>query len=248
SCTRADSDNTSLTQAADGTFSACLRVGAVAAGHYQIAARRLVGKGVPDSSAANRPGDWMTLTPASGPPGSVVTVNGYVAGVTLGASPSDHAPVCWAACNALTGYIEIMWSSSQAGRFTAQFTAPAAPWFAGAKVAPLQAGRYAIVFPCLPGFDKPGGLCGGSRLVAHFDLTGSGSGLCTAGASCAVVESTPTQGPPGALVAVDGWSPLTGMGGTGFVSIAVEAQQPHGKPGYESAVPLIASAPFTVTA
>jgi hypothetical protein len=245
-CARAEGDNTGLTQASDGTFSACLRVGAVAAGHDQVAARRLAGKGVPDSGAANRPGDWITLAPASGRPGSLVTVTGYVAGATPGQPRADHAPLCWAACDALTGYVDISWSPSQAGLFTAQFLAPAAPWFAGGKIAPLQAGRYAVVFPCLPGFEKPSGLCSGSRLVAHFDLTGAGSGLCTTGASCASLQTSPAEGPPGTLVAVDGWAPLTGLNGTGFIDVAIEGQ-PQGKPGSASAAPLIASTPFMVT-
>lgn len=245
-CARADGDNTGLTQAADGTFSACLRVGAVAPGRYQIAARRLAGKGVADSGAATRPGDWMGLAPTSGPPGTTVHVTGYVGGTTLDQRRFDHAQLCWAACDALVGSVAIDWSTSKAGQFTAQLTTPAAPWFAGSRVAPLRSGRYAVIFPCLPAFEKPSGLCDGARLDAHFDLTGNGSGLCVGRSTCAAVQSTPAEGPPGTQVSVDGWAPLTGLNGTGFVTIAIEGQ-PHGKPDYESAAPRIASTPFTVT-
>src|SRR5207247_1953081 len=127
----------------------------------------------------------------------------------------------------------INWSRSQTGRFTTQFTAPAAPWFAGSKVAPLRPGRYAVLFACLPAFEKPSGLCGGGALGSHFDLTGTGSGLCTGGKNCAVVQTSPAEGPPGTLVAVDGWAPLTGLNGTGFIDAAIEGQ-PRGKPGSQN--------------
>ena len=247
-CAQADApgDNTGVTQAADGSFSACLRVGAVAAGTYQIAARRL-GKGSPTLGRINPPDDWITLTPSSGPTGSAVKISGYLAGTTADQRRFDHAQLCWAACDALIGSVAIDWSGTQAGRFTAQFVAPSAPWFAGNTVAPLRPGRYAVLFPCLPEFDKPSGLCSGAALEAHFDLTGSGSTLCTGGSSCAVVQSTPREGPAGSLISVNGWAPLAGLDGNGFLAVGIEGQS-RGKPGYQNAVPLIASTPFTVSA
>src|SRR5437773_3655667 len=246
-CAQAEAvgDNVGTTQRNDGAFSACLRVGSVAPGTYQVVARGLESK-IASSATANAPGTWMTLAPPSGPPGSVVTISGYVPNTTADQRRNDHAELCWAACNALTGSVEINWSASQTGRFTTQFTAPAAPWFAGSKVAPLRPGRYAVLFACLPAFEKPSGLCGGGALGSHFDLTGTGSGLCTGGKNCAVVQTSPAEGPPGTLVAVDGWAPLTGLNGTGFIDAAIEGQ-PRGKPGSQNPSSMIASVPFTIT-
>jgi hypothetical protein len=45
---------------------------------------------------------------------------------------------------------------------------------------------------------------------------------------------------------VTGWAPLTGLDGSGFITVGIEGE-PHGKPGFQNAVPEIASAPFPVT-
>lgn len=245
--TAAMSDNIGVIQRADGSFSACLRVGALQPGGYQITARRL-GKGAPSSGAINPHGDWMSLTPASGPPGTVVRVSGNVAGLSADQRRADaHLDFCWAGCDALVGWVAVDWSATEPGRFTTEFTAPAAPWFAGNIVAPLRAGRYAVIMPCTAGIQKPSGACPGPTLEANFELTGPGSNLCVGSAPCAALRATPTSGPPGALVAVDGWAPLTGLNDNSFLSIDL-GSQPPGKPGFENFSPLVASVPFTVTA
>src|SRR5438132_5044052 len=243
--TDAAGGNTGVIQAADGTISACLRVGSVAAGTYRIAARR----NKPGGSILGSPGpsgDWLTLTPPSGPPGTHIRVSGYVANLTAGQRGFDRAQLCWESCDALVGSVQIDWSAAKPGQFTADLDAPAAPWFSGTTVAPLRPGRYKVTFPCLPSFDKPGGSCSGVRLEAHFDLLGQGSSRCTGSLPCAVLRSTPATGPPGTVLAVDGWAPLTALSGNGFVAVAFEGE-PTGKPGFETFTPLIASTPFTVT-
>jgi len=237
--------NTGIMQAADGTLAACLRVGSVATGTYRIAARRnKAGGSILGSTAPS--GDWLTLTPPSGPPGTRIKLSGYVANLSAAQRGFDHAQLCWESCDALVGQLQIDWSASHPGQFTAELEAPAGPWFSGSTVAPLRAGRYKLIFPCLPSFDKPGGSCSGVRLEAHFDLTGPGSSRCTTGVSCSVLKSTPVAGQPGTVVAVDGWAPLTALSGDGFVAVVLEGQ-PDGKPGFDSFTPLIASTPFTVT-
>ena len=237
--------NTGTIQAADGTISACLRVGSVPAGTYRIAARR----NKPGGSILGSPGpsgDWLTLTPPSGPPGTHIKISGYVANLTTGQRGFDRAQLCWESCDTLVGSVQIDWSAAKPGQFTADLDAPAAPWFSGTTVAPLRPGRYKVTFPCLPSFDKPGGSCSGVRLEAHFDLLGQGSSRCTGSLPCAVLQSTPATGPPGTVLAVDGWAPLTALSGNGFVAVAFEGE-PTGKPGFETFTPLIASTPFTVT-
>ena len=242
----ATGDNTGLTQRADGSFSACLRVGALAEGSYQVTARRL-GKGGPSIGTINPVGDWITLKPSSGPPGTTIRVDGYVTGLSADQRRTDeHVQLCWAACDALVGSVAVDWSTTELGRFTTQFAAPAAPWFNGKGVTPLHAGRYAVIVPCLAGIEKPSGSCPDATLEAAFDLTGQGSNLCVGSGACAALRSTPTQGPPGTLAAVDGWAPLTGLNGDGFLTVAIEGQL-QSKPGFADATPLVASAPFTVT-
>jgi hypothetical protein len=247
-CAQADAtgDNTGIIQSADGRLSACLRVGSLAAGTYQIVARRNA-SGVMGGASTTPSGDWIKLTPSSGPPGTPVKASGYVVGTTAAQRGLDHARLCWAGCDALSGSVAINWSASQPGHFTADFTAPAAPWYGPSGVVPLRPGRYSVTFPCMPdSFDKPSGVCNFVRLAANFDLSPPASGQCMAGSTCASLQATPADGPPGTVVAVDGWAPLTGLDGNGFVAVATEGQ-PSGKPGFESFTPLVATTPFTVT-
>src|SRR2546429_3063580 len=233
------------TQRNDGSFSACLRVVSVAPGCYQMTARSFSKSAV--VGTINPPGSWITLTPSSGPPGTVVAVSAFVPGTTPESRRVQHSDLCWAGCNALAGTSEIEWSSSTPGKFTLHFTVPAAPWFTGTRVTPLRPGRYPVVVPCATTFEKPSGLCTDVGLEAYFELTGGGSGLCQADANCAVLEASPGKGPPGTLLAVNGWAPLTGLNGGGFLQMAIEGHPPQSKLG-SSLPPPIASMPFSVTA
>src|SRR5438067_10241569 len=246
-CAQAEaiSDNLGTTQANDGAFSACLRVGPVAAGSYQITARSFSKTAI--VGTINPPGSWITLTPPSGPPGTVVAVSAFVPGTTPESRRVQYSDLCWASCNALAGTSEIEWSSSTPGKVTLHFTVPAAPWFTGTRVTPLHPGRYSVVVPCAITFEKPSGLCTDAGLEGYFELTGGGSGLCQADANCAVLEASPGKGPPGTLLAVNGWAPLTGLNGGGFLQMAIEGHPPQSKLG-SALPPPIASIPFSVTA
>src|SRR5439155_1366355 len=125
------------------------------------------------------------------------------------------------------------------------FTVPAAPWFTGTRVRPLRPGRYPVVVPCATTFEKPSGLCTEVGLEGYFELTGGGSGLCQTDANCAVLEASPGKGPPGTLLAVNGWAPLTGLNGGGFLQMAIEGHPPQSKLG-SALPPPIASMPFVV--
>ena len=246
-CAQAEaiSDNLGTTQANDGAFSACLRVGPVAAGSYQITARSFSKTAI--VGTINPPGSWITLTPPSGPPGTVVAVSAFVPGTSPESRRVLYSDLCWASCNALAGTSEIEWSSSTPGKFTLHFTVPAAPWFTGTRVTPLRPGRYPVVVPCATTFEKPSGLCTDVGLEGYFELTGGGSGLCQTDANCAVLEASPGKGPPGTLLAVNGWAPLTGLNGGGFLQMAIEGHPPQSKLG-SSLPPPIASMPFVVNA
>ena len=248
SCSQADGirDYTSVTQAPDGSLSACLRVGSAAAGTYKLTARKSTGKGF-SPAGVNPPGNSISLAPSSGPPGTVVTVRGYLKTTTAESRTHDSALICWAACDALVGFVRIDWSTTQIGRFTAQLTVPAAPWFAGTRVVPLRPGQYSVIIPCLPAVEKPSGHCDGIGLETHFDLTATSSNLCRDETICALLEASPQSGPPGTLVAVNGWAPLIGLNGTGLVEVAIEGQQFAGMPRYAEEFPLMVSTLFRVT-
>src|SRR5438093_2301422 len=244
-CAQAEAvgDNVGTTQRNDGSFSACLRVGSVAPGSYQITARSF--SKTPTVGTVNPPGSSITVTPRSGPPGTVVTVSAYVPGTSPDSRWAQETDLCWADCDALAGSSEIDWSSSTPGEFTLHFTVPAAPWFTGTRVSPLRPGRYAVIVPCATTFENPRGLCTGVSLETQFELTGGGSGLCQTAANCAVLESSPREGTPGTLLAVNGWAPLIGLNGGGFLQMAIESHPPQSKLGSPSPKP-IASMPFTV--
>ncbi len=157
-------------------------------------------------------------TSASGPSATPVRVTGTPpAGGSAGAAPVDHGPICWTNC--ATGLVDynapFTWSSAQPGRFQTRLTVPAVPWLAWDGVHPLAPGDYAIGLPCLtqpqlnttgtgavPCTQQP------AQLTATFHLTGPTTERCRIG-TCAFLQLDPAEGPPGTLVHLHGWAPLS---------------------------------------
>jgi hypothetical protein len=245
--TDASDDNLGVTQSPEGRFSACLRVGNIAAGAYQIVARGNGKSGLRSGAAVSTAGASISLTPSSGPPGTKVKISGFIPGVTGALPADDHAELCWAGCDGLTGFVPVQWSTSQPGHFTSEFAVPAAPWYSSNGVVPLRPGRYSVAFPCLPAtIQKPNGECQSGQLATTFDLLGPASAMCLSGSPCASLRATPDAAAPGQVVAVDGWAPLTGLADTSFLAVGLEGGASNEKPGYQSAVPVVASTAFTV--
>lgn len=91
----------------------------------------------------------LTLSPASGPPGTTVTLHGYVPGLTKAPPPYTGITVCLGSCG--LGFTE----QSPAvrflgnGRFTAPFMLPKAPVLTASGPLPLVNGRYRVGFTCI---------------------------------------------------------------------------------------------------
>lgn len=178
----------------------------------------------PDQNAAPTPspsGAWITLLPQSGPPGSTVEIQGYLpdAHVTVTNTVDTHADLCWGTCPGGLQYegVAIHWSTTEPGHFTTRFTVPAAPWLGANGIQPLVPGAETVGIQCLdrpvlptkgPGFvpcpRQP------AQATATFHLTGAGSPDCSAG-PCGRLSLSPDEGPPGTLVKVTGWAPLTNV-------------------------------------
>ncbi len=169
-------------------------------------------------------GAWISLSPDSGPPGTLVEVQGYLPN---GPSPDQvagnpvlgQATVCWTGC--LSGFkeeaITVRWSSTEPGHFTMHVRVPAAPWLAANGPRALTPGDYAVGIQCLaPAAPKAKGPdfvpCGmqPAQATTTFHLTGPVPTLCANG-PCAHLSFSPNQGPPGTIVQISGWAPLTGL-------------------------------------
>lgn len=164
--------------------------------------------------AATPTGTWIRLAPDSGPPGTVIRIDGYLPGGPDAASAAGdptllHTTLCWDGC--LTGFTAVdtpvEWSTDQPGQFSAQFTAPSLPWLGPDGPVPGATGDYRVGVQCL------GPLVAGCALQeaqaeAVFHLTGSSPSRCLAGQPCVELALTPAQAQPGDTVTVSGWAPV----------------------------------------
>lgn len=166
-------------------------------------------------------GSWISLSPASGPPGTIVEVHGYVPHaptphIVNGQAEPSHGNGCWDGCpNGLReDALPLIWSTTQPGHFTMPFVVPSAPWVTADGAHSLTPGDYTIGVTCLipptvakkgPGFvpcdQRP------TAATTTFHLTGPGSPRCQT-APCAQLTLSPDHGPPGTEVQVSGWAPL----------------------------------------
>ena len=238
--------NTGLEQNADGTFTTCLRAGALTPGSYLVT---LETGSSGEPAGTTDPNSSIKLSPSHGGAGTLVTVMGLVSEGYRDQRMPDHVMVCWDSCDGLVGSAEITWSSEPPGGFRLQFHVPAAPWREATGVHPLVPGSYRVILPCLGQFDKPPPRCTGLRLASTFQLDGPSSPLCSDGRACARLELSPPSGPAGSVIAVRGWVPLVGLDGSGFLDLSLRATliPPGAKAGYAWALPLLASTIFQVT-
>lgn len=176
------------------------------------------GGGATDSAPPAQ--DVLTLSPAVGPPGTVVQVTGYLRGGPTAAeaakNPGDQFPtLCWGSCStSLTLSVTLKWSARHVGYFTTRFTVPRVPWLTAGGAHALTAGSYAVGLQCLP--SGPGCAQQPPALSAAFTMRGPGSTACQPGRRCAWLRLTPTAAAPGQTVQVTGWAPLTPVIGQPF--------------------------------
>ncbi len=235
---------TDVQQQADGSFAGCLKVDAVTTGGYLVRAYAAVSKFVPSPVPdMGGMGGAMAVSPAEGPPGTLVTLSGPVPAVPPGGHLNDRANVCWDACTALSYWEQVSYSAGSPGRFGLSFRAPTVPWLTDKGVHPLVPGSYEVILPCfwVETAEKPKGECRSGERTSSFRLTGPGSSLCLAGQPCSALEVSPTEGPPGTAIAVRGWAPLVGLARWGSVHIQLRSALAA-----TNALPTLASAPFQV--
>jgi BNR/Asp-box repeat len=164
---------------------------------------------------ATAPGAWITLSPQAGLPGTVVRISGFLPGGPSAAQAQktisfNSGYVCWAACpGGLTyGGVPVQWSRTQAGHFTMQFTVPRAPWLGADGPHPLAPGTYTVGVRCIGPTIRWCALQGVQATATFFLLASPTPGLCQIG-PCARLRFTPAASPPGTVIQVHGWAPLT---------------------------------------
>jgi len=167
------------------------------------------------------PAITITLSPDSGPSGTLVQVNGFVPGAPDAAPGADvtslHANVCWDSCpDGLTGNVgSVVWNSSTPGAFSLQFTVPQAPWLTVDGPRALLPGHYSVGVQCLtpPGSGlTPGCALQAAQATATFRLQPLASTRCD-GDPCANLQISPAAGPAGTSIAIAGAAPLSTLGG-----------------------------------
>lgn len=162
----------------------------------------------------------IRITPTEGPPGTIVTISGYVPGGP-DASQAARNPastyggeLCFDGCR--SGLVvmgqTIHWQNTP-GYFTATLAVPKVPFLTTSGPQPLTPGTYAIGFTCL-GPNTAGCALAGAQASTPFHLTGPTPQRCLSGANCAELSLSPTHGPAGTLVHIHGWAPLTEVIGT----------------------------------
>ena len=236
-------------QETDGAFSGCVRVDQAKPGTYPVIAQGSPAKCCAFSVAASR--EALSVSPPTGPPGTLVTITGTSttppSAAVLRASAAlgldDHTQVCWVACGVLSYSPAVKWSSASSGRFEISFLVPSVPWMTASGIQRPVPGPYPIVLPCIPDSYDQGKGCKTEQLTGSFQMTEPVPSLCGAGQPCSAIEVSPTQGPPGSVVAVRGWAPLVGLGGQALVYLRVQTANTA----WDS-IPTLASTSFRVTA
>lgn len=213
-----------LTQAGDGRIAGCIRLGPLRPGVHTAVLQEYLSFGSPPPGRpappppppSRGPAVALSLSPASGGPGTVVTVTGTLGRPLRGAS--SYPDVCWDGCADGIPYFpaDVHWTSARS--FRVRVVVPNAPWVQGVpvRVAPLASGSYPIAVACLRGAKGCDAVTEGS---ADFHLTVVRPvSWCTAQASCARLRLVPASARPGQLVRVTGYAPLTGISPPGLAS------------------------------
>lgn len=169
-------------------------------------------------ASTSAPALTLHLSPASGPPGTYVTVSGTVPAGRRPEAAVTHATVCWASCRSGLGLkeeaVRVAWSASRPGAFALRMRVPETPWVMPGGVRPITPGTYRIGVRCLV---SQGACVQGPREgSASFRLTGPTSTACTRGQPCGHLMLSPNSGPPGTVVHLSGWAPLDTVIGKPF--------------------------------
>lgn len=147
----------------------------------------------------------LSLTPDYGPPGTRVTLTGYIPAdanltdqnygiVNFGSWPNG-LPI---------NPDEVSWSKLHSGHFVVHFTVPAVPWLSEHGEVPLQVKPYAVGLQC---FGRVSEGCGirTPEATTTFHMTAP----IRSGDRRPTLTLTPSAARPGQIVHISGWAPLT---------------------------------------
>lgn len=208
-----------LSQTSDGRVDGCLRVGDLSPGPRTVSLQDLLSFGPPPrrflppgikrglrpTPPPSEPAVSLSLSPASGGPGTVVTVTGRVGRPF---HPRDsHPDLCWDGCaDGLPYNPTVRWTSSRS--FRTRIIVPAAPWIEGgpAHVAPLVSGDYGVAIQCVREARACSLITEGTATF-HLHVTRPVA-WCRTQATCARLRVTPSWAFPGQVVRVTGFVPL----------------------------------------
>jgi hypothetical protein len=220
-----------ITQSPDGGIVGCVAIGNLRPGRYAVTLRDPFFSDPPNVSRSWRgPAVRVSLSPSSGPPGTLVTVRGSLAR-PVPAQTRAHLTrlgsdvlgvVYWDGPDGLMLDAEHFHWTSPRG-FAAVIAVPRAPWVQSTRtpaVAAVRSGTYPISVICVTG---NGGCAFAPEGGADFRLrVAQPTGWCQSSAACARLIAYPADAPAGAVVRVSGYAPLLGFddGGNGFFGAA----------------------------
>lgn len=167
-----------LSQSLDGTIDGCYQVPAYAPGAYTFSLESLLSKVPaatlkdPSSRSSTNP-LRLTLSPASGPPGTRVTIHSRFASESLPPGTrvdQQFTTVCWDGCaSGLQDGAEPI-KVRPGGTFTTTFDVPKTAWLEADGPHPLVSGHYQVGILCLVSIE---GGCGGGQAETTFTLHAS---------------------------------------------------------------------------
>ncbi|MHB1681538.1 MAG: WD40/YVTN/BNR-like repeat-containing protein [Bacilli bacterium] len=146
----------------------------------------------------------LTLAPDYGPPGTRVTLQGYIP-AAVGARDQNFGVITFGGWpNGLSMNPNVRWLKTNPGHFITHFTVPSVPWLSPKGEVPLRAGPYTVGLQCF-GVVSPG--CGIRTPEASvtFHLTGP----IPVEHRIPTLTIRPSAAKPGESVAISGWAPLT---------------------------------------
>ncbi len=206
-----------LEQAMDGAITGCIRVGMLGPGSYHVLVNAgfipMKGRVATKASGTAAPRVKVTISPTSGPPGTLVTLRG-ITSEPVSQEPG-HINLCWDGCRHGLVYsgVSAKWSSPTT--FVTHLVVPAAPWveYGPDRILQPVSGPFPIGVQCVTPFESG---CAGdpAQGAAMFNISGKALSWCRTISSCATLTASPHAALPGEPVEVSGFAPLVSVIGS----------------------------------
>lgn len=175
-----------------------------------IAAVTLVGLGIPgaEASVSQTAKPTITLSPASGGPGALVTIRGEVPGMTDAGHSQAFLTVCVNGC--VRGFVEYSATATWTGpkTFVARLTIPRVPVLTALGPLVPEDGTYRIGVTCVSA--DIFGCLGRTEAKAKFKIVHAARPTrCSGGQPCARLTLSSSRLYPGQDLRVEGWAPVS---------------------------------------